>query len=251
MSGTGHDVLPAKIALVFGICAGPTGKVERIALPSIKAFEPDARVIVRRGQRSIWRAYDSIRREAVDTADAAVVVFMHDDVELRGSISAALGQCFGDPTVGLVGAIGGCGQTFEWWCAPDRYGYAADLADVYDEGGGTHEVDGIDGLLMACAPDVLPAISIDGRGYPCWHGYDACLSAQVRQLGKRVLVTDLPLMHHNDHSKTDWASFEQARYAHYLRWRHDASMAQRLAWRRYRLQLQVRLRSRLGLRRHR
>ncbi|MDT4912013.1 MAG: hypothetical protein QOC66_1141 [Pseudonocardiales bacterium] len=225
--------------IVYGICAGPGGKVDRIVRPSIEASDPDAVVLVREGQRSIFAAYESIRQEAAQIDGLDGLVLLHDDVELRASIVDPLRACFTDSTVGLVGAIGGRGQDFEWWGTPDRYGYAADLDRVSDYGGGTHDVDGVDGLLLALSPWAVRHLRIDGRVYPPFHGYDACISEQVRRAGKRVLVTDLPLMHHSETSvNTDWAAFEQARYAHYLRWR-AAGPLRRAKWHRYRLQLRA------------
>ena len=206
--------------IVYGVCVGPSGKFERFAAPSLKEIAgPDDVLITKTNQRSISEAYNSILDEAADLQPDAVVL-LHDDVELRD-----LGQTvrlLGDASVGVVGAIGGTGQTMMgWWTAPIRRGRAPDTESPNDFGGGTHEVDSVDGLILALSPSVARSLRFDSLTFDGFHAYDADICAQARAAGFRVLVTEIDLFHHRreGHFLGDSDSYERNSLLWQIKWR--------------------------------
>lgn len=230
------SALPLRVSTIesviaYGLCVGTSHKFEKIALPAIRAQNPTASVLIRRGQSSIAEAYNSLIEEA-NTLSAEALILLHDDVELKGDIEAPLERCLSLPDVAIVGAIGSRGSSFDWWSDGEHFGFAQDTRAVHDFGGGTHDVDVVDGLVMALSAWALEHLRFDADHFDGWHGYDADICRQAREHGKRVLVTDLPLFHHaRPLEGYDVAPFEHARRAYLLKWDRDASAVQRLRWR--------------------
>lgn len=183
--------------LVFGVCVGESGKFERGLFPSLSEHCPGAVLVTRRGQRSIFDAYNSILEEAAGFADLEGVVLVHDDVVVRdGAIETTLRKALADPTVGLVGVVGGVGQReMSWWKSASAVGHVEHATHLDDFSHGLADADVVDGLLMAVSAEVARRVRLDGRGYPGFHGYDAELCARVRAAGKRVVVADVEVFH--------------------------------------------------------
>lgn len=176
---------------VVGICDG--GRAEQIALPSIVATAPDARVERREYQRSIASAYNSILDVAQDLPDLDFVVLIHDDVELHPGWEQGVRDALTEG-VEIVGAIGGEGPGgMAWFSRRHKHGSINDpevpyLADPV-------EVDVVDGLLIAMSPEAVRSLRFDDT-YPAWHGYDADICAQARAVGGRVVVNRIAVTHH-------------------------------------------------------
>ena len=97
---------------VYGVCAGPSDKLERIAMPGIRVANPDAAVLVRRGESSIHIAYNSLLDEALRTPGLEGVILVHDDTaiedpdieaklrELRGEVDSV-----GESSRSIVGVV--------------------------------------------------------------------------------------------------------------------------------------------------
>lgn len=181
----------------FGLCVGGSGKLDRIAMPALEKHAPGAPVILRRDQTSIFDAYNSIVDECV-TLDVEGLVLMHDDVELRGDISSIVRSQFADPRVAIVGAVGGRGvRSVRWFRANAQYGHAPDSANGENRySTGPHDVDIVDGLLIALSPWAIRNLRFDSSTYRGFHAYDADISMQARAAGKVVRVTDVPIFHH-------------------------------------------------------
>jgi GT2 family glycosyltransferase len=214
---------------VLGVCVGPSDRFERHCLPSLEAHCADAPLLVKREQVSIAHAYNQLMAEALALA-ADGLILLHDDVELRSDPRPQLQQCMSEPSVAIVGAVGSRGAAFHWWPDGQAFGYAEDTRQTFDYGGGTHEVDVVDGLIMALSPWAMRNLRFDAS-IGAWHGYDSDICTMARLQGKRVLVTDLKLFHHaRPLAGYDTRPFGQARANYLLKWRPDAPRRQRLRW---------------------
>jgi hypothetical protein len=183
----------------YGICIGPSDKYEKFAAPSLQAIAPTSMVIERRGQSSIFEAYNSMLDE-VRAAETPLegLILMHEDIELKSPIEDVLRAEFSDPDVAIVGAIGGRGvKSVRWSRAEKTFGRAPDA--FYGEnnhGGGFHDVDMVDGLLLALSPWAIDNMRFDTDTFTGFHAYDADISLQARAAGKKVRVAELDIFHH-------------------------------------------------------
>lgn len=180
--------------LAYGICVGPSGKVNRFALPALGTIDPTAPVILREHQSSIHDAYNSIIDEA-RALGAHGLVLLHDDVEIRRPDTAeVLNALLNDPTVGVVGVVGARNvHSIEWWWY-ESYGYVEERDFVVDFGRSTMDVDVVDGVLLGLSQAALENLRFD-RSYPAFHGYDFDICSRSKSLGLRVIVTDLDVYH--------------------------------------------------------
>jgi hypothetical protein len=180
---------------VYGVCVGPSEKFERIALPGIKAVDPNAPILVRYNQQSIFQAYNSMIDEAT-SLDIDGIVFIHDDVLIRDeNFSSKVISLFDNPEIGIVGAIGASSlKSVEWWWYETR-GRAYELGRTIDYGVGTCDVDAVDGLLIAMSPTAMRTLRFDDVNFSGFHGYDVDIGMQVKSAGLRVVVTDLDILH--------------------------------------------------------
>ncbi|WP_167042529.1 glycosyltransferase [Salinibacterium sp. ZJ454] len=183
--------------IAYGICIGTEAKYDTVAKPSLELYAPTSTVFERRDQSSIFKAYNSILDEA-RRANVQGLVLMHEDVELLEPIEGVLIREFADPTVAIVGAIGGKGvRSVRWSKSAERFGRAPDtFHGANDLGGGSHDVDLVDGLLLALSPWAIHNLRFDEARFRGFHAYDADICMQARQEGKRVRTTDLNLLHH-------------------------------------------------------
>jgi hypothetical protein len=184
---------------VYGFCIGPSGKYERFAQPSLQKHAPDAVVLERRDQTSILEAYNEIIDEYLSQKDpTAALVLMHEDVEILSSVESQLAALFADPDVAIVGVIGGRGvRSVRWYRSRSRHGRVEDTFNgVNDFGGGPSDVDIADGLFLALSPWATKNLRFDTGTYSGFHAYDADICMQARAHGKRVVVLELPLIHH-------------------------------------------------------
>lgn len=214
----------------FGVCAGPSDRLEKICLPALQRFCPDVDVLVRRGESSIASAYNSMIAESIEGGFDAVI-FIHDDVELKEDPRPAIERCVVEhEDAAVIGVVGSTGAQFHWWPDGDPRGYAVDTRQEFDYGGGTHVVDVVDGLFLAMSRWALQNLRFDpsiGR----WHGYDSDICWQARAAGQQVLVTDVALFHHaRPLQGYDLRPFEQAKAAFLLKWHPEASRRRRLGW---------------------
>jgi hypothetical protein len=187
--------------MVYGICAGPSGKSERIAIPGIRAADPDARILTVHGQRSIFTAYNRLLDEARALPGVDSIMLIHDDTELQpGDWLEPLAHLVADPTIGLIGVVGGTGHPRMFWWEGTPEGHLRDnQRGLIEHSAGTHDVDTVDGLLLLLTGEAFKRLRFDQATYGnSFHGYDADISAQVRALGLRVVVTDIPVTHRNN-----------------------------------------------------
>lgn len=210
--------------LAYGICVGPTTKLNKFAMPSLRAIDPTAPVILREGQNSIHSAYNSIIDEA-RAMGARGLVLIHDDVQVRNpDAPAVLRSLLSDPSVGVVGVIGARNvQSIEWWWY-DRYGYVEERDFVADFSRSTVDVDIVDGIVLGLSTAALEKLRFDAASYPGYHGYDFHICSEAKAAGLRVMVTDLDVYHDSyPHGKVaDPRAHISADRTWRRRWRHGA-----------------------------
>lgn len=185
--------------IIYGVCAGSIGKYEEIARPSIdRVSTPDDEVHVLMDQTSIFEAYNEILERARERPTLEAVVLLHDDVEIDDDlIRSKLQAVFADGDVSIAGVIGAKGvRSLAWWDYVKHGKVTEDRLGVIDCGAGTHEVDMVDGLFLALSPWAVHNLSFDAHAYRGFHGYDGDLCFTARSLGRKVVVTDVDVIHH-------------------------------------------------------
>jgi hypothetical protein len=224
--------------IAYGVCIGIEERFTRFAEPGIRlAAGPDAVVLKRSEQKSIFTAYNSILDEARGLPDLEAVVLLHDDAELRDpDFEAKVRMLFSDPSIGLLGAIGASGVTsLSWWEAEPHGrvswdGFPGEDGRVDDFGTETMDVDTVDGFLLVLSPWVVTHLRFDERTFRGFVGYAADLSFTVRRAGRRVVVGDFPLHHHT--KVHDLRAFLQANARWRAKWGFESKLLlpARLGW---------------------
>ncbi len=207
--------------IVYGVCAGPSGKFGQIAQPSINRLRTaDDVVVALFDQRSIALAYNRILDHAGDHDDLEAVVLIHDDVEIldpgfADKVRAALSE----DDVAIIGVTGASSvASLEWWVYDTHGRVREDRAGVVDFGGGTHDVDMVDGLFLGMSPWAVRNLRFD-EGYQGFHGYDADVCFAARAAGRRVIVTDIDLAHRTLGGFGDKDTFDAADRRFQAKWR--------------------------------
>jgi 2-polyprenyl-3-methyl-5-hydroxy-6-metoxy-1,4-benzoquinol methylase len=226
--------------ITYGVCIGPSDSYEWVCRPSL----PSAAVVSeRRQQSSIFQAYNSILEELTALSNLEAVVLVHDDVELgprfEDGVRAAL-----TTGAGVIGAIGSLyPPSIAWWKGETR-GRAVETRRVFDSGGGTHDVETVDGFVMVLSPDCARRVRFDERTYPGFHGYDIDYCYEAKRAGFRVVVAPLDCVHHSKGSPYGIA-YRQADLAWQRKWHRVPPYL--LAVRRAKLALAQARRSRVGV----
>ena len=191
--------------IAYGVCIGSDERFARFAEPGIlRAAGPDPVVFKRWDQKSLFAGYNSILDEARELPDLEALVLLHDDTELQDAgFEVKVKELFSDPSIGLAGAIGASQVTSLAWWEGERHGRASwnGAPDggpyVWDFGAEMVDVDCVDGFLLVLSPWVVAHLRFDDRTFDGFYGYAVDLSFSVRRSGKRVVVSDFPLHHHD------------------------------------------------------
>lgn len=219
---------------VYGVCAGSSDRLAATLARSLEARGLGP-LLVRLNQSSIFAAYNSLMDEAIGRwPDLEGLVLVHEDVVIEDErFEEKLRAAFADPKVGVAGVIGGVGHwEMSWWrtAREKRHGHVGSPEKVEDYSRGTHDVDTVDGLLMALAPGFVRSCRLDGSGYPGFHGYDSELCAVAREAEMHVIVADLDVFHDHKASGDHTVAYGWANHEWMLRWRSTRRRG-RLKWR--------------------
>jgi hypothetical protein len=202
--------------IAFGAAIADEDKWERFALKGItRVAGDDPYLITRRGQTCIFHAYNEILDEAVADPRIESIVMIHEDTEIRDDrFEEKLRWGLNDPDVAIVGTIGAVGvQGIDWW--HHEYGVGSSILEPIDpeilfetpllEGselsgaGGFGEVDMVDGYLMGFSRWAMKSLRFDEKEVgPGFHGYDADICFQAREMGKKVFVAEINAAHHRN-----------------------------------------------------
>lgn len=185
--------------IAFGTAVTDRHTYEAVALPGIRrAGESDTAILARFDEDSIQAPYNSMLAEAREIDGLEAIVLVHQDLELLDdTLAPRLREAFAsDPRVGVVGSYGCRGLPLRAWRDPERlFGTATTSFVDIRYSTGAHEVDTVDGSLLAIAPWVARTIRFDEGLARDFHGYDIDFCQRVRAAGGLVVCVDVPYRH--------------------------------------------------------
>ncbi len=201
--------------IAFGCAVTDQDMFERVALPGIQRLcEPGALLLTCCGYDAIHRAYNEMMTEAASHADLEALILMHQDLELLDdSLLARVRSLFERPRVGVVGCFGGRNVPFQYWAlGEEKFGSAMVPAFEQHYSSGPHEVEVVDGVLLAIKPWVARTVRFSAAASKDFHGYDVDFCMRVRAAGGHVVCDDVPYLHRMERP---WADADQLRRAGY------------------------------------
>jgi SAM-dependent methyltransferase len=202
--------------IAYAACIGDPEKFQNICLPGLKRVAgPDDLLIEAEHPHSIFAAYNEVLDAVRDRDDLEALVLLHEDTEVADpQFGDLIRRHVAEPDVAVVGTVGARRvRGLAWWEADTR-GRVLETRGVIDFGGGTHDVETVDGLVMGLSPWAVRNLRFDEDGYEGFDAYDADFCAQARAAGKRVIVTELPVVHRhsrvgNVRATSDGGSFDR------------------------------------------
>ena len=189
--------------IAFGCPVTSSAEYERWARPGIeRCAEADSVVIEQRGHGSIQNGLNEILDKVAGHEQLEGVILLHQDLELgdAGILDAAR-RAFTDPAVGILGAAGGRQVRGIGWWEARGYGQLRNprlgcTGWYWNASRGAHDVDTVDGCVMAVAPWVARTVRLPVPADGAFHGYDLDLCLRVRARGGRVMVDDIDCAHY-------------------------------------------------------
>jgi 2-polyprenyl-3-methyl-5-hydroxy-6-metoxy-1,4-benzoquinol methylase len=202
--------------IAYAACVGSPEKFQKICLPGLqRVVQPDDLVIEAEHERSIFAAYNEVLDAVRERDDLEALVLLHEDTEVTDpGFPGVIRRHVADEDVAVVGTVGARAISGLSWWEGDCYGRVPETRGVIDFGGGTHDVETVDGLVMALSPWAVRNLRFDEDAYDGFDAYDADLCAQARAAGKRVVVAELPVIHRHTRvgsarASSDGGSFER------------------------------------------
>lgn len=210
--------------IAFAACVARPEVFAACALPGLRrAMEPGSPFAELTTSTSIHEAYNEALEHfaAVDGLEA--LVLLHEDVELlHPRFGAKVRAALADPSVAVVGAIGARGvRSLAWW-EGEGAGCVDETRGRIDHGFARTDVDAVDGLLLVLSPWAVRNLRFDTATYTGFHAYDVDLCFAARAAGRRVVVADLPLVHHTKGGYGDRAAWDAANAAFIAKWAPSA-----------------------------
>lgn len=184
--------------IAFGTCVGAEERLDRYAKPGLeRAREADSLLELVRTPDSIFSAYNEVLERVAPRDDLEALVLLHEDVEiLDPDFAAKVRRRTSEPDVAVVGVAGARSvESIAWWKG-EPFGRVAFQPGKLDWGGGTHDVEAVDGLLLVLSPWAVRNLRFDEERFTGFHGYDVDLCFQARAAGRRVVVDDISVFHH-------------------------------------------------------
>lgn len=206
--------------IAYGVCIGSEDKFSSCARHGLAACAAaSAPIAESRDNESIFSAYNQILDYFCASPELEAVVLLHEDLELRdGRFEAKIKSILSDGSVAIAGAVGAVDVTsLAWWEGSGR-GRCAETRGLVDFGGGEHDVDSVDGLMMVLSAWAVRNLRFDELTYSGFHGYDADICFQARAAGRRVIVADFDLFHHTKGGYGDLESYRKADAAFRMKW---------------------------------
>jgi SAM-dependent methyltransferase len=218
--------------IAYATCVADPQKYRTICLPGLRRVAgPDDLLIEAEHDSSIFAAYNEVLDAVREREDLEMLVLLHEDTEVvNPDFREHLNRQLADPDVAVVGAVGARGAAGLSWWEGECFGRVLESRGVVDFGGGTHDVDTVDGLVMALSPWAVRNLRFDDATYDGFDAYDADICAQARAAGKRVLVTELPVVHRHsrvgyERATSDGGSFERNDAVFRAKWRAPFDVA--------------------------
>ena len=197
--------------IAFAVCIGAREAFERYARPGlVNHTEPDS-PLAEIDTDSIFAGYNEALDAFAPCPDLEALVLLHEDVALQDSeFCAKVRKRLADRSVAVIGAIGARRVRNLCWWEGEIHGRVGETRGLIDHGGGCHEVEAVDGLLMVISPWAVRNLRFDADRFHGFHGYDVDFCLQARARGRRVIVDDLLLFHHARPRVRDGVDFWQA-----------------------------------------
>jgi hypothetical protein len=189
--------------IAYGTAVTDEAMYERFALAGITAVAEPGSPVMRREGMSLQRAYNEMLVEAAAEPDIEAVVLPHQDLRIEEpNFNQKLRAALEDPSVALVGAVGGRGvRSLGWDDDAEMVGTMGgwvhgDVTYFRSEGfDGLLDVDVVDGTLLIFSSWAARNLRFDLRFERDFHAYDADICFQALALGRRVVVAELWSVH--------------------------------------------------------
>jgi hypothetical protein len=206
--------------IAFAACVGSPEKFRDFAQPGLRhVSEPDSLIAEVTTDRSIFEAYNEVLEAFSERDDLEALVLLHEDVEIVDSdFCAKIRARVAEPDVAVVGVIGARGVTSLAWWEGETRGRCLETRGMIDFGGGKHDVETVDGLMLVLSPWAVRNLCFDTDSFTGFHAYDADICFQARAAGKRVVVEDIALVHHTKGGYGDRAAYDAADDAFRAKW---------------------------------
>jgi hypothetical protein len=185
--------------IAFAACVGSADKFRDYAQPGLRlACEADSLVAEASTETSIFEAYNEVLDAFSERDDLEALVLLHEDVEIVDTsfMAKVRGRLREDPEIAIIGVVGARDVKGPAWWEADTYGRCLETRGLVDFGGGFHDVDVVDGLLMVLSPWAVRNLRFDAQSFSGFHAYDLDLCLQARAAGKRVVVDDIGVIHY-------------------------------------------------------
>jgi len=206
--------------IAFAACIADRDKFARYALPGLRrVMEPDSPFAELETTTSIHEAYNEALDHFATVEGLEALVLMHEDVELFDpEFCTLVRSALADPDVAIVGAVGARGvRSLAWW-EGEMAGRVDESRGRIDHGFADVGVDSVDGLLLVLSAWAVRNLRFDTDTFTGFHAYDVDICFSARAAGKRVVVADLPLMHHTKGGYGDKAAWDAANAAFVRKW---------------------------------
>ena len=206
--------------IAFAACVGSEEKYRSFAQPGLRlACEADSLVAEVTTDSSIFSAYNEVLDAFAGRDDLEALVLLHEDVEIVDSdFCGKLRRRLAEPDVAVLGVIGALGvKGLAWWEGQGR-GRCLETRGLVDFGGGSSDVDSVDGLMLVLSPWAVRNLRFDEERFSGFHGYDADICFQARAAGKRVVVEDIAVVHHTKGGYGDVDAYRACDAAFRAKW---------------------------------
>jgi glycosyl transferase family 2 len=201
--------------IAFAVCVGNREAFERYGRPGLAGYGDVDSPLAEIDTDSIFAGYNEALEAFAGFPDLEALVLLHEDVALQDpQFCAKVRRRLQDPSIAVLGAIGARRVRSLCWWEGEIHGRVSETRGVIDHGGGCHEVEAVDGLLMVLSPWAVRHLRFDAERFHGFHGYDVDFCFQARAEGRRVMVDELFVHHHTRGGIGDGGDF----------WRADATL---------------------------
>ncbi len=206
----------------FGVCVASAKRYEAFAyrgIERVRTQDPDLALIVVHDANSLPEGYNRILAEARSLARLDALVLCHEDTEITDpSFVAKVRQVLSDDQVAIAGVVGARGLTGIAWWEAEGYGRLVETRGALDFRCYEADVEMLDGCILVLSAWAVANLSFDEERYVGFHGYDADICFEARSQAKRVVVTQMDVVHHNRPGLGDREAFTAADAAFRAKW---------------------------------
>jgi GT2 family glycosyltransferase len=207
--------------IAFAACVASPSTFAGCALHGLRRVAEDDVVFAElTTTTSILEAYNEALDHFADVRGLEALVLLHEDTELLDPqfCTRVRETLRSDPAIAIVGAVGARDvRSLAWWHG-DMAGRVNESRGLIDHGFAHPEVDAVDGLLLVLSPWAVRHLRFDADTYTGFHAYDVDLCFAARAAGRRVVVADLPLVHHTKGGYGDRIAWDAADAAFRAKW---------------------------------